>query len=77
MPRPPEAVAIKPLEQELETFRAQYNLITEALNVKKVGEGALALVGNASSRLEWFHCTMVLLPWVDWDNLAFRQLRQF
>jgi hypothetical protein len=36
MPRPSVAGSIKSLEQELETFRAQYNLITESLNVKKV-----------------------------------------
>lgn len=35
-PRPPEAGAMKGMEQELETLRAQHNLITEALNVKKV-----------------------------------------
>ncbi|KAI3430638.1 hypothetical protein D9Q98_005231 [Chlorella vulgaris] len=36
MPRPSVAGSIKSLEQELETFRAQHNLITESLNVKKV-----------------------------------------
>lgn len=37
MPRPPEAGALKGLEQEVDTYRTQFNLITEALNVKKVG----------------------------------------
>ena len=36
MPRPPEAPAIKVLEQEVDTYRTQMSLITEALNVKKV-----------------------------------------
>lgn len=36
MPRPPEAGALKGLEQEVELHRTQFNLITEALNVKKV-----------------------------------------
>lgn len=36
MPKPPEAGAIKVLEQEVDTYRTQLSLITEALNVKKV-----------------------------------------
>lgn len=36
MPRPPEAGAIKVVEQEVDTYRTQLSLITEALNVKKV-----------------------------------------
>ena len=36
IPRPPEVVAVKALEQEQETYRAQYKLLTESFNVKKV-----------------------------------------
>ena len=39
MPRPPEASGLKGLEQEVDTYRTQFNLITEALNVKKVRAG--------------------------------------
>ena len=42
MPRPPEAGGLKGLEQEVESYRTQFNLITEALNVKKVGIGRQA-----------------------------------
>lgn len=40
IPKPPEVGAIKALEQELETYRAQYKLLTESFNVKKVRWGA-------------------------------------
>ncbi len=36
VPRPPEVVAAKALEQELETYRAQYKLLSESFTVKKV-----------------------------------------
>ncbi|GAB4819972.1 hypothetical protein N2152v2_007018 [Parachlorella kessleri] len=40
IPRPPELVAVKALEQEQETYRAQYKLLTESFNVKKVERDA-------------------------------------
>ena len=36
IPKPPELGAVKALEQELETYRAQYKLLTESFTVKKV-----------------------------------------
>lgn len=36
IPRPPEVGAVKPLDQELETYKIKYKLLSEAFNVKKV-----------------------------------------
>ena len=51
---PPEAGAFKGLEQEVDTYRTQFNLITEALNVKKVrcGLGGASQAARQSTPLQ-------------------------
>lgn len=65
MPRPPEAPAIKVLEQEVDTYRTQMSLITEALNVKKVrAAGGCCWVGQRLlGAAGWGSDRWVLLPW--------------
>lgn len=74
MPRPPEAGALKGLEQDVELHRTQFNLITEALNVKKVRHSgascrALALNGQDPLQCSSLHRAE---PTARWPSLSHR-----